>query len=378
MKRKIVFVIESLHLGGAEKSLVTLLQNLDSAVYDVELLTIVEGGFFKDKVPDWVRWEVIPSAPITLYQRITYFLQKQLSRNKHHAQLLWPIIAKNYTRRTQKYEVAVAYGQGFPTYFVNQKLIANKKYAWLNTDYTKAGYHIQSDYSTYRNFNKIIAVSDEARESFLETLSHFGKTLEVEVIKDISDTIRILEQANSQLKFRFDSKKINILSVGRLAASKGFALAIEACKILKGKGYPIHWYIVGEGTERSSLEKQIANNNLEKSFSLVGAETNPYPYMKACDIYVQTSLFEGLGLTVIEAAILQKPIVCTNFPTAYGILKDGETGLIAEMTAESIAENIERLINDVELKNKLIANLSQQKNKDKEESLSKIEQLLKP
>ena len=99
--------------------------------------------------------------------------------------------------------------------------------------------------------------------------------------------------------------------------------------------------------------------------------------MKACDIYVQTSLFEGLGLTVIEASILRKPIVCTNFPTAFGILKDGETGLIAEMTAESIAENIERLINDVELKNKLIANLSQQKNKDKEESLNKIDQLLK-
>lgn len=376
MKRKIVFVIESLHLGGAEKSLVTLLQNLDSAVYDVELLTIVEGGFFKDKVPAWVRWEVIPSAPITLYQRINYFLQKKLSRKKHHAQLLWPIIAKNYTKRAQQYDVAIAYGQGFPTYFVNKKLIADKKYAWLNTDYTKAGYHIQSDYSIYHNFNKIIAVSDEAKESFFQVLSHFGKTLEVEVIKDISDTIRILEQANSQLKFRFDSKKINILSVGRLAASKGFALAIEACKILKGKGYPIHWYIVGEGTERSSLEKQIANNNLEKSFSLVGADTNPYPYMKACDIYVQTSLFEGLGLTVIEAAILQKPIVCTNFPTAYGILKDGETGLIAEMTAESIAENIERLINDDNLRNQLVKNLSLQENDDKEKSLQQINELL--
>lgn len=378
MKRKIVFVIESLHLGGAEKSLVTLLQNLDSAVYDVELLTIVEGGFFKDKVPAWVRWEVIPSAQITLYQRINYFLQKKLSRNKHHAQLLWPIIAKNYSKLTQKYDVAIAYGQGFPTYFVNKKLIADKKYAWLNTDYTKAGYHIQSDYSTYRNFNKIIAVSDEARESFLETLSHFGKTLEVEVIKDISDTIRILEQANSPLKCRFDSKKINIVSVGRLAASKGFDLAIEACKLLKDKNILIAWYIVGEGSERNFLQSKIDRLKLSTDMHLLGADTNPYPYMKACDIYVQTSLFEGLGLTVIEASILQKPIVCTNFPTAFGILEDNETGLIAEMTPESIAENIERLINDVELKNKLIENLSQQKNKDKEESLSKIEQLLKP
>ncbi|MBP0612945.1 glycosyltransferase [Chryseobacterium sp. cx-311] len=376
MKRKIVFVIESLHLGGAEKSLVTLLQNLDAAVYDVELLTIVEGGFFKDKVPAWVRWEVIPSAPITVYQRITYFLQKKLSRNKHHAQILWPIIAMNYTRRTKKYDVAIAYGQGFPTYFVNQKLIANKKYSWLNTDYTKAGYQIQSDYSVYPNFNKIIAVSDEAKESFLEVLSHIGKTLEVEVIKDISDTIWILEQANSQLKFRFDSKKINIVSVGRLAASKSFGLAIEACKLLKEKNIPIAWYIVGEGSERNFLQSKIDRLNLSTDMHLLGADTNPYPYMKACDIYVQTSLFEGLGLTVIEASILQKPIVCTNFPTAYGILKDGETGLIAEMTAESISENIERLIVNVNLRNQLVKNLSLQENYDKEKSLQQINDLL--
>ena len=109
---------------------------------------------------------------------------------------------------------------------------------------------------------------------------------------------------------------------------------------------------------------------------MLGAKINPYPYMKACDIYVQTSLFEGLGLTVIEAAILQKPIVCTNFPTAYNILKDNETGLIAEMNPNAIAEQIEKLIKDESLRKKLISNLEQQENKDKEQSLLQFENLI--
>lgn len=133
---------------------------------------------------------------------------------------------------------------------------------------------------------------------------------------------------------------------------------------------------MGEGSERNFLQSKIDRLNLSTEMHLVGADTNPYPYMKACDIYVQTSFFEGLGLTVIEASILQKPIVCTNFPTAFGILKDNETGLIAEMTAESIAENIEGLINDDNLRNQLVKNLSLQENYDKEKSLQQINDLL--
>ncbi|MGX9985366.1 glycosyltransferase [Soonwooa purpurea] len=377
MKKRIVFVIESLHLGGAEKSLVTLLQNLDYNLYEVDLITFHKAGFFREFVPAEVNQIQITFPKLSLIDRLCFAIKKKRRKKMHPAQLFWPIVSSYFKKIEKQYDIAIAYNQGFATYFAADKILATKKLAWLNTDYQKAGYEFEKDKEFYTKFNKVVTVSQEADASFRKAFQKSSSVIETEVIKDISDDRIIKEQANKKLECNFNPSEINIVSVGRLISYKGFHLAIEACKILIGKGYPIHWYVVGEGTERSSLEKQIANNNLEKSFSLLGANTNPYPYMKACDIYVQTSLFEGLGLTVIEASILQKPIVCTNFSTAFGILKDNETGLIAEMTAESIAENIERLINDVELKNKLIANLSQQKNKDKEESLSKIEQLLK-
>ena len=97
-----------------------------------------------------------------------------------------------------------------------------------------------------------------------------------------------------------------------------------------------HWYIIGEGSERSVLERNIANRELQDYISLLGFRENPYPYIREAYVYVQTSEFEGLGRTLIEASVLNRPIVSTNFPTAYGILKDRDDALIVEKTGEDI------------------------------------------
>ncbi|EDM42989.1 probable galactosyl transferase, partial [unidentified eubacterium SCB49] len=142
------------------------------------------------------------------------------------------------------------------------------------------------------------------------------------------------------------------------------------------KGYDINWFVLGEGQERINLSSLIEKLNLSNSFYLLGSKENPYPYMKMCDIYVQTSIFEGLGLTVIEASYLNKPIVSTNFPTVFEIITDNKTGLIAEMTAESIALKIEKLLINKELGATFSNNLAQQDNYDKEETLTRFYSLL--
>jgi glycosyltransferase involved in cell wall biosynthesis len=153
-------------------------------------------------------------------------------------------------------------------------------------------------------------------------------------------------------------------------------MAVEACKILLQSGHLITWYLIGEGSERKELEKQIENLGIQENFILVGADTNPYRYLARAAIYVQTSLFEGLGLTVIEAALLCKPIVSTNFPSVQGILEDEKTGLIVSMNPNDNATNIERLINDKDLNAKLVQNLSLQESKSKDLTLSQIELIL--
>lgn len=377
VKKSLVFIIESLQLGGAEKSLVTLLQNLDYTKYQVDLILFKKDGIFNKYVPEQVNIISVELSKLNLIQRLNYKIQRQFNfTKKHHAQILWSIINSKFNASNKVYDFAIAYNQGFVTYYTSQFIQASVKFAWINTDYQKAGYKIKFDYPIYRQYRKVVVVSPEAKTGLENELSKINQKLEIEVIKDITDKKILLLQSEEKLNVPFNSSQINIVTVGRLSKPKGLHLAIESCKKLIDKGYKIHWYIVGEGSERNHLEKLISKNEIEKYITLTGMTDNPYPYMKACDIYVQTSLFEGLGLTVIEAALLNKPIVTTNFPTAYGIINDEETGLIAEMNSDSIVTQIERYLNDQELKKKIIFNLSQQKNKDKEVTLNKVEKLL--
>lgn len=374
--KKILFVIESLHLGGAEKSLVTLLQNLDYTLYEVDLITFHKEGFFTSLVPNGVNTLYIPSPKISILDRIKYVLKRKSIKGYHHAQLFWPIVRKYFKLQKTTYDIAIAYNQGFATYFVNENIEANKKIAWLNTDYQKAGYNIKFDYPFYIQFKKIIAVSPEAKASLEGALSAINKSLNIEIIKDISDKQEILKKGEEALQTLFDNQCITIVTIARLVKGKGLHMALEAAKLLKDKGYKVKWYIVGEGGERSVLESTINQLHLQDAVVLIGATINPYPYIKACDIYVQTSLFEGLGLSVIEATYFNKPIVCTNFPTAYGILEHQETGLICEMNARAISDAVVQLIVDEELRNKLIYNLSLKENSDKDTTLNLIKNVL--
>lgn len=372
MKKRIVFVIESLDLGGAEKSLVTLLNNLDETKFKIDLITFKEEGIFREFLPKHVNCIALTFPKFSLVDRINFFVHRKLKSKYHNAQLFWSVAKNKFKRFEKEYDIAVAYNQGFATYFVNVFVSATKKYAWLNTDYKKAGYNILVDYPIYKNFNTVVAVSPEAKEGLRQELLKINKQLPITIIKDITDKKIVQEQAKHEQKVKFTESTINIVSVGRLVTYKGFKFAIEACAKLVSKGYSVNWYVVGEGNERKKLEQLIRDHQLENYFFLIGSDSNPYPYMKNATIYVQTSLFEGLGLTVIEASYLNKPIVSTNFPTAYGILEDGVTGLISEMNSQSIAAKIELLINDDDLKNNLVKNLSLKVDMAQEDSLAKI------
>lgn len=375
MKKKIIFVIESLHLGGAEKSLVTLLNNLDYSRYCVDLLLFNKDGIFLEFVPDTVNIIFLNYPKLSFVKRVNFFIKRKTKIRFHHSQLYWDLIKYQFNELKCNYDYAVAYNQGFATYFTDQYIKSKKKYAWINTDYIKAGYNIKFDYPIYCSFNKIVVVSLQAEINFLKACSTIKKKLPTVVINDIVDKEILLKQANLVPKINFDKSKINIVSVGRLAKAKGFELSIGACEILVRKGFAINWYIVGEGSERQKLEQLCLGKGLVENIFFLGADSNPYPYMKQADIYVQTSLFEGLGLTVIEASYLNKPIVSTNYPTVYSILKNEETGLIVEMNSNIIASNIERIIIDGLLKNTLIENLKLVVNRDKEVTLKKVNDL---
>ncbi|WP_445737053.1 glycosyltransferase [Mariniflexile sp.] len=380
--QKIVFVIESLQCGGAEKSLVTLLNLLDCNKFNIELILFKKGGEFEKFVPSNVHIEYMlldknTNTFFNFYRRIKFWFLKKIKFNKLHvAQIHWSVFKNTFSKLERCYDIAIAYNQGFATYYVASKVSSKAKYTWLNTDYKNAGYNLDFDYQFYNCYNKIVCVSKESEKSIKDELKKIGKDLSIEIIKDISDVDFINKMSFENSGLNNDTEITKILTVGRLAKAKGFHLAIEACEILVKKGYRIKWFVIGDGPLRHEIENIIKEKKLQEYFILLGFKENPYPFIKSCCVYAQTSLFEGLGLTVIEATILQKPIVTTNFPTAYTIIENEVTGLICNMTPMAIANGIERYLIDMELKEKVVENLSSLKNNDKEISLSQINELL--
>ena len=157
--------------------------------------------------------------------------------------------------------------------------------------------------------------------------------------------------------FHQNTKAKKLLTVGRFSSQKCYDMAVAAADILNRKGYDFRWFAIGKGQLEEQIKEQIKSLGLEEKFILLGEKSNPYPYINNCDIYVQPSYFEGKSIAIDEAKIFAKPIVCTSFPTVYDQLADGETALLAEINAESIAEKIEMLLKDDSLCKTLSGNL---------------------
>ena len=159
-----------------------------------------------------------------------------------------------------------------------------------------------------------------------------------------------------------------IMTAGRLnKPQKGYDLALEAAKILRNRGAQFRWYAIGDGPYRGEMERFIAENQLQEHFILLGFTANPYSYMRQCDIYVQTSRHEGFGLTIAEARILNRPVVCTNFEACTMQMVDGKNGLITSFEPNDIADAIELLMNDKELYQNIQNYLMQEKKGNVEE-----------
>lgn len=370
--KKILFFVESLHCGGAERSLLSLLNNLDYTGYDVHLMVAKRGGEFEKFVPKLLDIESI-SINLSIFSRLKYKALRFLDKKKryHKAQLFWQSVKSDIPVASDKYDVAISWGQGFATYFVAEKVNATKKFAWVNVDYKKAGYDSDRDLPIYNKFERVVGVSQYVQE----IMQQFLQIDKVIAIRNVIDPDDILLRARDNMSFNFDKNYINIISVGRLAPQKGFELAVGAAEYLLGQGIKFRWYIIGEGSERGYLVNLIESSNLKDNFILLGFRDNPYPYIAASDVYVQTSWYEGLGRTIIEAGILCKPIVTTNFPTSYSILEHNKTGLIVQMDPTIIGKAVLDLIQNQTLNNELVQNLNLQSDNEKQKTLKLVSQL---
>lgn len=379
-KKKILFVNESLTLAGGEKSLIALLNNLDPELYEIDLQLFRYGGELDVFIPDYVN--ILPVFPYTIYASTSWkhnfmaamrgknwqFLRSKLSysisirkgafNHPEKAQLYWKAVHQSISESQIKYDIAIAYAQGVPTYYVMDKIKAKKKIAWINAkpNFSPKNKEFQTPY--YNKYHAIVPVSkitcDQVKAEFpdMENKLH--------VLNDIVDYKSIIKMADMKT-VDFKSDVFNILTVARLNyKSKRYDIALEACKILKDKGIQFHWYALGEGDYRQEMEQYIRNNDLESHFTLLGTTANPYPYFKAADLYAQTSALESYGISIAEARLLNIPIVTTRFDTVFMQMVHGKNGLVTELNAEAVASAIIRMMEDKNLYNSIVEYLKQE------------------
>ncbi|MEX2461041.1 MAG: glycosyltransferase [Paenibacillaceae bacterium] len=395
MKKNLLFVIDSLDVAGAEKSLVTLLSMIDYAKYSVDLMLFGHGGKLEELVPSDVKiltpLKYTNFTNLNIKKAVTYSLKKldfkmlharvkyTLSirtkeySNPQKARIFWQSASHVIESNPKMYDIAISYAQGIPTFYVAEKVKAKKKFAWVNVSYRLDKKEMEFQKNFYDQYNQIVAVSDSTKEIFIETFPQYSD--QINVIYDINNPDFISKMADIGETFADQFDGVRILTIGRLNNQKGYDIALAACRKLKESGVKFKWYALGKGPLKEEIKTYIKEHDLSEYFILLGIKSNPYPFIKQSDIYVQTSRFEGFGIAIAEARMLNIPVVTTRFDAVYNQMTDGKNGLVVDMNGDAIYEGILKLIKDRQLRDEIVQYLQSEK-KGNVEELDKFYRLI--
>ena len=370
MKKKLLFMLISMNIGGTERSFLNLLYTLDPNEYDVTLLLLEKTGGYLEDVPSWVK-----VLDLDGYQKIKpeimdppFAVAKQHVKNGRIRRALgiafnhalfkltkdrtayYRYVLKDTTDIPEIYDIAVAYAgpMDFITNYVLEHISARKKIQWIHFDVSKIGFDTEFARKHYPKYDRIYAVSDGVKDNLLKSLPEIANITETR--HNVVSKEQCLKEAEKGEGFTDDFKGIRILTVGRLSKEKGQEIIPDVAKKLKEAGCHFRWYLIGGGKTEEEIRGKIADYHLEENVILLGTIKNPFPYYAQCDLYVQTSLYEGHSVSLIEAQIFNKPIVTTDVAGAKDILSQDNQSRIVNYGSLDLYEMIVKTINELENK----------------------------
>ena len=393
--KKILFMCINMNIGGTEKALLTMLNEIDDSKYDITLLMLEEYGGFLNEIPSFVKVKYVDEyksikpfvnePPKILIKRLiknkayltglSTLLNYSISKITKNISYYYKYILKNIKGIDEEYDLAVAYAgpMDFITYFVLNKIKAKKKVQWIHFDINKIGFNRKFAKRNYKKFDKIFVVSEEGKEKLINLIPALNN--KVEAFFNIISCNLIENMSKNEKSFDDLFDGVRILTVGRLSKEKGQELTINVLARLKNEGYKVRWYCIGDGPEKDNYRNRIKSLDIENDYILLGSKLNPYPFMKDCDIYVQPSKHEGYCITLGEARCFDNPIVTTNFTGANEQIKNEVTGLVCDISEQGIYQAIKRLLDNKELYKDIRINLSNEI-VDSTNEISKLEKLV--
>ncbi|MBR6155320.1 MAG: glycosyltransferase [Lachnospiraceae bacterium] len=375
MKKKVLIIMPSMFIGGAERSLLGLLDAFDYNVYDVSLFLYRHEGDFLPFINEHVR--ILPAMPeyetfdvpikaLLRSSKFKYGLLRLFAKVKQrlhskkkpdetgvwmHMQKISQSLQKSLPEIPGKYDLGIMF-LGVADTLVN-KVDAKVKLAWNHTDYTTLHPDKTYDRKIFRELDYVVSVSEESKKQFLNVYPELqDKAI---VIENILSPELIRKQSEEEsIGMRRNEGETILLSVGRYSYAKNFDNVPDICRRIVESGVPVKWYIIGYGGDEAIIKQKIEENDMQAHVILLGKKTNPYPYIKNCDIYVQPSRFEGKCVTVREAQILHKPVVITNYASSKSQLDDGVDGVIVPLDNKQCAEGISAFIVNADHQGKVI------------------------
>ena len=363
MKRKVLFVVHQLNLGGVQKALISALNALDYSENEVTLYVRKNRADLLPQVNRNVS-KIIINQDTTKYYRKPYAIWLQLllkinNSQKTKQRLNDYIVSaqmkyekEHYFSDDVEYDLAVSYIQSYTAKFVDENVKAKRKVMFYHGSTDE--FHDVNE-KAMQHFERIYCVSKGAQKAVQGFYPQYAD--KIYCLENFVDAESVRQRANEFVP-DYPKDKLILCSCGRITSVKGYDLAVGAAEILKKNGLDFKWYFVGDGVDRPKIESLISEKRLDDYIEITGLQDNPYPYIMNCDIYVQPSYEESYGLTIIEAQILEKLIVSTATVGGQSIIYDGENGVIAEINAELIAQKTSLIYQDTALQKAIQNNLA--------------------
>lgn len=370
MKKKVAVVFNRMIVGGAEKSLLNFLRAFDTDRYDVTLFTLNDKGAYFDEIPKdiAVKFTQCADSREQFLDDLRYFrvgrvinglwcrLMIRLCRDEYKK---FSYTIRSYPKLEGEYDCGIGYKMGWEdTTTVIWRINAKKKCVFMHGSIDVHGNKMDRFMlSLLLLLQRVYCVSEDCKKQLNDVYPIYKH--KTEVVHNILNTDEIANLSEKELGVQIIGT--TVVTVGRLDEVKGQAMIPQTTRLLLDAGYDIHWYLVGDGSLREMVEAEIEKHNVADRVHLLGTQMNPYPYIKACDIYVQPSFSEGYCTTTMEAKILRKPIVTTDAPGMREQFVSGENGLIVDaMTPEALFAGIKTLLDHPELRDKFVDNLSRE------------------
>lgn len=381
MKPRIFIAIHYMHLGGAETSLIGLLQSLDPAKVDVDLFVYSHEGEMMQLIPDYVN--LLPeNTAWSMFEKPMKEVLRQGYLRMFLARLRAKLRMKQYVKRNHPKDGAAIHGyigeevskvlpdlHHLGTYdlaisflnphnFVLDHVLAKKKICWIHTDYTHIDVNAELELPVWSAYDHVISISEDVTKTFLQVFPSLkDKIIEIENILS-PDYVRqrslLMSPADIHAEMPISGDCLNLLTIGRFSEAKKLEEIPAICRGIVESGVEVRWYIIGYGGSDEYIRREIEREDMQEHVFLLGKKSNPYPYIKACDWYIQPSRYEGKSVVVREAQMLCKPVIVTNYPTAPSQVQHGVDGVIVPMDIPGCVEQMVATLRDEALKQRIV------------------------